>query len=441
MLLSNFGTIGSERALLRFLPIETQEDSESLVLGIAYVTTVIGSGCVALALYLLAPTLTEHTLDNPLLTDIVRVFAIVLPFYSISLVTLGVFRSLEVLKYQVFVRDMATPAIKLVFIGVALAAGYSLFGVAAAIGASVIVVLLISIYLLFSRTRVRPALDGYSEKAQEYYNFTLPLTMKDVGGLVMSRVDILMIGFLLSEQAVGIYNIAFLLSGLLVFPVRAANQLVPPIISRLYEDGDREQLQSVYSTLARWVLTVTLLPMVGILVYRQGLLAIFGSSFTAGGTALIFLSIGYIVKSAGGPSGYVLMLTDHQYLSMINQWIMALVNLGLNYYLILRYGFVGAAIATSFTMVFINVVRVVEVQYTENLFPYTLVFLKPVAAVSITAAVLLPLNSYLSGVASMVSGAIVGTIVYVCCLYLFGLEDIDEVFLSSVFEQLTSGLR
>jgi O-antigen/teichoic acid export membrane protein len=437
MVLSNFGTIGSERALLRFLPIETEEGgSQSVVLGIAYVTTVIGSGCIALVLYFLAPTVTALTLENPLLTDIIRIFAIVLPFYSISLVTLGVFRSLEVLKYQVFVRDVATPAIKLLFIGIALIAGYSLFGVAAAIAASIIVVFLISVSLLLSRTRVRPAFDGYRQRVRTYYNFTLPLTLKDVGGMVMSRVDLLMIGFLLSEQAVGIYNIAILIAGLLVFPVRAANQLVPPIISRLHEEGDYDQLQSVYSVLARWVLTVTLLPTIGILVYRRELLAVFGSSFTAGTTALVALSLGYIVKSAGGPSGYILILTDHQYLSMINQWLMAIVNIGLNYYLILRYGFLGAAIATSFTMVFINIVRVAEVYYTEHLFPYTSVFLKPVAAAVTAAVFLLLLSSYLTGFASMVSGAIVGTTVYGICLYALGLEEIDRAFIITVFDQI-----
>lgn len=439
VILSDFGTFGSERALLRFLPVEVkQEEFESVVLAIAYITTLVGSISLSLGVYIFAPVITATTLKNTLLTDIIRIFAIVLPFYSISFVTISVFRSLEDLKYQVLVRDVTTPVIKLVFVGSAILVGYSLFGVAAAIAASILVIFFFSFYLLLSRTRVRPTLEGVKGEVKSYYNFCLPVTVKDIGGLVVTRIDVLMIGFFLSGEAVGIYNIAILVSGLLVLPVRAANQLTPPIISRIHAEGDYLELQSIYSVVARWVLTVTLLPGVGILVYRRDILAVFGSSFTAGSMALLLLCLGYLIKAAGGPSGHVLMMTDHQYLNMINQWIMAIMNLLLNYYLIQKYGIIGAAIATSFTMTFINLLRVIEVQYTKQLFPYNSSFVKPMASAAVTSVVLLGITSVLTGYVSMIVGGFFGSFTYIISLYALGLEDIDRQFAATIFEGFTS---
>jgi O-antigen/teichoic acid export membrane protein len=253
-----------------------------------------------------------------------------------------------------------------------------------------------------------------------------------VGGLIVTRIDILMIGLLLTGPEVGIYNIAVLLSGVLLFPLRGINQLVPPIISRLYENNDFDQIQSFYRTASRWGLVITLLPAIGIVLYREAILSVFGASFLVGGASLVALSAGYLVKSAAGPSGYVLMMTDHQYLLLINQFLMAALNVALNYVFILQFGILGAAIATATTRILINQVRVIEIWYLEGLFPYSVAFVKPILAGGVTAAVLLAVEWSLTGILAVAAGAIAGPIVFAGAYYLFGLEPIDEEFLAAL---------
>ncbi|WP_302081599.1 flippase [Salinibaculum rarum] len=432
-ILADFGTLGSDRAILRFLPTETEgEGNGSVTLFISVVTALVGSSAIAAVLFWLAPVLSERTLNSPLFTDVVRIFAVLVPFHALTDVILSVFRSQERLEYQVFVRDILNPIIKLLTTGIAILIGATLIGVVAAIAVTVLLIFAYTGYLLISRSGVYPTIEGYRTRLRPHYNFSFPLAIKDVGGLIVTRIDILMIGFLLTGPDVGIYNIAVLLSGVLLFPLRGINQLVPPIISRLYKAGDFDQIQSIYGTASRWGLIITLLPAIGIAVYRETILSLFGASFLIGGASVVVLSAGYLVRSAAGPSGYVLMMTDHQYLLLINQFLLAALNIVLNYILILQFDILGAAIATATTRILINQVRVVEIWYLEGLFPYSVAFLKPILAGGVTITTLLAVRQLLPTGPAVAVGAIFGSLVFGGALYLLGLEEIDKQFLTAL---------
>lgn len=432
-ILSDLGTLGASRATLRFLPAEIENGQrKSVTFFLSIVSAMVGSGAIAAALFWFAPLLSKRTLNSPLFVDVLRVFAVIIPFQALTEVGLTVFRSQERLEYQVFVRDIIKPTLKLSTTGIAVLLAASLVGLAAAITVAVILVFAYTVYLLLTKTNVRPAVNGCRNKAGSFFDFSLPLVIKDVGGLMVTRIDILMIGFLLTGSNVGIYNIAVLLSGVLLFPLRGINQLVPPIVSRLYEDGDLDQIQSIYSTASRWGFIITLLPTIGIIVHRKAILSVFGTSYVLGGASLVILSLGYLVKSAAGPSGYTLMMTDHQYLLLFNQFLMAVLNVILNYVLILRFGILGAAIATSATRMLINQLRVVEAWYFEGLFPYSIAFLKPILAGIMTFIALSTIERAVPGGIAAVTGAIIGPFVFAVLIYLFGLEEIDQQFLTAL---------
>jgi len=53
------------------------------------------------------------------------------------------------------------------------------------------------------------------------------------------------------------------------------------------------------------------------------------------------------VGSAVGATGWLLMMTDHQYARMALDWLLAVLNVALTYAFVVRYGLVGAALGTS----------------------------------------------------------------------------------------------
>lgn len=429
-----FTNLGSDKALLRYLP-EHADDSarRNVVVGLASATSLGGSLVAAAALYTFAPTIATLTLDEPLLTDVLRIFALIIVFETLVEIVNSTFRALELLEYQVLIAKISQPLLQLIAVVIALVLGYSLLGAMAALVVATIILFLVAVWLFLSKTSLRPSLENAGEQAAGYYNFSVPLTFKDMGQILYARVDIFMVGLFLSSTVVGIYNIAVLVAGLLVLPLTAFNQLFPPIASRLYSNGKIEELESVYKVVTRWTFTVSLLLAVGAFVYRTELLAIFGEEFTAGAIVLTLFILGQLTNCAAGPSGYLLMMTSHQYVLLVNQWGFGLLNVVLNYYMILNYGMIGAAAATASVLAALNVVRVLEIWYLERLFPYSWSFVKPLVAGAGALIAMELWQLYLTGWSLLIVGGATGTAIYGLALLLMGFEERDKEFFRSVW--------
>ena len=243
-----------------------------------------------------------------------------------------------------------------------------------------------------------------------------------------------MVGVFLPGAAVGIYNLATVLTQALSIPSIALNTIYPPIAARMYSNNELEDLESLFTQVTRWSFTLSLLPAIGLIAYSEQLLAIFGEGFSRGELVLVLFAIGYFADAANGPTNYTLMMTDHQYLLMIDRWTVGISNAVLNYIFINRYGLIGAAFATGIILTTISAVRLVEIWYTEGLIPYSWKFLKPIAAGIACGVVLAGLEvlSPLTGIALMVVGGVVGTATYVLVLVALGIEPEDREFFADL---------
>lgn len=430
MFVVNFADLGTSKSILKFIPqYEDDHANQNRLLGLAYVTSFGGSVLLGGGLYVLAPTIADLTLKEPLLTEVLRIFGVFVVFYTLIRTISSVFQSIELQEYKMLLENVTTQGIRILTAGIALAVGASVVGVTAAIIVGTVLTFGIAVAVFFSRTSFRPTLRGSRTNIREFYNVSLPLTFLDAGRLLYRRIDVLMVGFLLSaSSSVGVYNIATVLASLLRLPLTGFNQLFPPIASRLYSNGEIEELQSVYTMVTRWTFTISLLPAAATIVYAEELLGIFGNAFTAGVTVLLLFVLGELVNAVAGPSNYMLIMTDHQYVTLVNEWALGVFNVVLNYLFISWFGLVGAAIATAGVLSVINFVRIVEVWYLEGMMPYSRKFLKPILAGVGAGAVMYAMKAVLSGYPLLIGGGIVGGIVFALGLFVLGIEQEDKEF-------------
>jgi len=209
-------------------------------------------------------------------------------------------------------------------------------------------------------------------------------------------------------------------------PLGGINQLFPPVASRLHADGDRATLETVYATVTRWSITASVIIALPLFLYREPVLAVFGPEFVVGGSVVALFVLGQLFNAAAGPANDLLTMTDHQYAVMTNHVVFGLLNVALNYVLILQLGLVGAAVATAGVLAGLNVVRVIEVWYFEGVVPYTTELWKPLAATGVAGAVMIALSGVLGGYALVVVGATAGGCAFVLSLAAFGIAEQDR---------------
>jgi O-antigen/teichoic acid export membrane protein len=439
-ILLQFGSLGSNAALVRFLP-EYRDDParQDRVLGIAYTTAFVASLLIAGAVVLAADRINALTIAHPAFPLVLRLFAVLLPFDVFVRLLAFLFRALELPEYQVFIRRVARPGVRLAAIGVALLAGFSLTGVVGALVVATAVVAAAALWLSLSRTDLRPTLDPSRDEAAEFYNHAGPNTLSRFGKLFQSRIDVLLIGLLLTADAAGIYNLTLFLTSIIAIPLIAFNQLLPAVASRLYADGKRGMLNSVYSTVTRLVFTGTIVLAVTQFVYRGELLALFGEEYTRGSLVLATFVVGRIVANAVGATGWLLLMTDHQYLRMVNSWVLGGLNVAFSYYFILEFGLIGAALGTAGSMAIVYLVRLSQLWYLERLQPFDATFLKPLGAGAAMTATMLGVKPLLSGTPLLVFGTLAGIVAFVGTLYLLGIEDRDRRIVGALLDQYRAG--
>ncbi|WP_458206678.1 flippase [Haladaptatus sp. NG-SE-30] len=421
-----FVNLGSDVSSIKYLSANKDDhEYQNRMLGLSFVTTFVGSIVVGLLLFVFAPSVNNATLDEPLFTQVLQVFALVIPFKAMTKIATCSFKGLELPRLQALNQILGS-VLQLSVIAVAILVGYSLFGVTVGFMIAGVLLFFFSLGLLWTRTHLRPSWPTDRDESIEFYNFSIPLTISRTGSLLYNQIDIFMIGFFLTSADVGYYNIATLLSGIIAIPLVGFNQLFPSVASRLYADDNYEALQSISQIITRWSITISLILAVPIFLYRYEILVLFGKEFSAGATILSLFVLGTLVNAAAGPSNDILTMTDHQYVVLLNHWLFGIANVVLNYYFIQMFGLIGAALATANVLALVNITRVLEVWILEDIFTYSNKIWKPISAIALAAPVMYLCQFVLSGVSLLVAGGAIGVVTYAAILYAFGIEQRDK---------------
>jgi len=190
---------------------------------------------------------------------------------------------------------------------------------------------------------------------REWLGISLVLLIQQASSGILSQTDTVMIGSLIGPESAGIYNAAVKTSLWTSFVLQIVNMVAAPMFTTLYTQGDMVGLQKVVSRVTIWIFYPTIAIAVCLMIFTQPILSLFGPGFIAANWSLKVLVLGQLINALCGSVGYLMIMTGHQNQSFRVIFCSALLNVVLNAILIPSFGIVGAAIATSFTMIVWNV--------------------------------------------------------------------------------------
>jgi len=203
----------------------------------------------------------------------------------------------------------------------------------------------------------------------------LPFALLAGISVINSNIDVLMLGFFVSDADIGIYRITTRIATLVAFALTAVNAVFGPNISALYAKADFAQLQNNASKAALAALVLAFPCFLVFSFAGYWVLLLFGEEFTRGTNLLTILSLGQLGNALTGSVALLLMMTKHAKKAANSLLFSVLLNVLLNSLLIPIYGALGASIATSSSMVLLNVVNVYWVWHYLKINPTVLGFL------------------------------------------------------------------
>ena len=186
-----------------------------------------------------------------------------------------------------------------------------------------------------------------------------PLLFVSATSLLMSSVDILMLAWLSDSSKVGLYAVATKLVLFIAFFLQITNSAVSPKIATFYANKQFKEMSLMIKQVTFWLIIIGTISLLFFLIFGKPILGFWGDDFKEAYICLVILCFGQFINISTGCSGVLLIMTGNEKIFSHISVFFLLLNLGLNYFLIIKYNIMGAAIATTLTIIGENIVKVI----------------------------------------------------------------------------------
>ena len=351
--------LGLERTLGRFTPIYEEQRDYARMWGtiLAIFTTVVTMGiAVVVGVYVLQGLIAGALKDDVAL-GLLLILIVLAPLQALDSLLIAMFATFGSARSIFFRRYVVAPLLQLGVVialiltesgALTLAIGYV---AASAIGIALYAVVL---YRTLERSgllrklreqRIRPPV-------RELFTFSAPLLASDIVFVLRSSVTIILLGVLRSADEVADYRAVLPVAVQMLFVATSFRLIFTPGASRLFARNDAKGLNDLYWQTATWIALLTFpVFIVGLALGEPVAVFLFGEPYTGTGIILSTLVLGHYLSAAIGFNSLMLRVFGRVRFMMTVDLVTAVGCLVLTIVLIQRLGALGAAIATSATLI------------------------------------------------------------------------------------------
>lgn len=327
--------------------IVNNPESTGVILGTSALLQLIGSAVTYLLILVVIAYLRP---DDTLARTIVAIHGLIVLFKAGDIAKFW-FESQVQSKYIVWVQNGVFLSIALVKVGLILWQAPLI----AFIWAMLIEVIVVTFLMLIVMNMRGPSLERLrvsAERAISLLKDSWPLILSSIAIMIYMKIDQIMLGQMIGDEAVGIYSAATRISEVWYFiPMIIVASVFPSILEakKRSETLYHDRLQKLYDLMVLISITVAL-PMTFLATPIIRLL--FGEMYIQGGVVLAIHIWASIFVFLGVASGKWFLAENRQKLVLQRTAFGAVMNIVLNILLIPEFGVVGAAIALVFSQAF-----------------------------------------------------------------------------------------
>ncbi len=365
VILGGLGGLGVQMAVLRFVPEYVERKQDDLLRGV-----IVGSRLQGLATSTLLAVLGLAGLyafgDQISSYYLVPLYlgAVTLPMLTLGEIQEGIARSFNWPNLALWPTYIIRPVLIMVFMGLAIWFGQG-NGAEMAMGAVIVATYVTAVaqYFVLRRGLARVVPPGPRRfDFPTWVAVALPIFIVEGFFNLLTNVDIIIVGHLMSPDQVAIYYAAVKTMALVHFVYYAVRTGSAQRFSQYYASGDTASLAAFVRDTLHWTFWPSL-GMVGlVLTCGVPLLALFGPSFVDGYPILFIMSVGLLFRASIGPSETLLIMAGQQRITAMVYAAAFFLNVSLNFSLVPRMGIAGAALATTLALMAETVVLYVVVR-------------------------------------------------------------------------------
>jgi O-antigen/teichoic acid export membrane protein len=447
-----FTKVGFDIGVVRhFGERQGPEYKESNAIFLKMMLTVVS--CLAfipvLFIYFGGGTLLEkHVYQYANFNTVMMVMALSIPLMSLTQVLGGVFRGNLQINPRVIAEYFLQPASRLILIVLLFLIGLKLWavitGTVLSFVFSVVYLLLLCKTVLFTgytatelSGRQKLVLPWKDLVVVGKYSIIISLTVSVA--LLLQRSDIMMLGYFAPSEQVGQYSVIQMVVSLIPVFNSSLNQAVAPMLAGLYADGNIDEMRGLIHQHTRWVIIATLPLFLIIAFYGNVFIGIFGKGYVVNVPVITLLALAQLVIAVLSSAGFMLSMTGKHMYEFYTMVFALACSVTLNYFLIPKYGIMGAAVGTLFAVVLANILRSIQVYKVHGIFPIGGGMTKPFLLGIASFSCIVFIAKYLcirAGIPQAAVISIVFVLFYGLLIVKFGLIEDDRVLLNKMLNKM-----
>jgi O-antigen/teichoic acid export membrane protein len=220
--------------------------------------------------------------------------------------------------------------------------GFGVVGLLAGYAAGMLVAFLCGIYFI-SVDVARPSRRHF----QSLYSYAKYSWLQSFQGRTFSYMDVLVLGFFVSSDFIGIYQISWQIASFLVIFASSISQTLFPKISEISEGENEQYIVSLFTDSLSYSGIFIIPGFIGGVILGDDILRIYGTEFSAGEMVLSILLFSRLIYVYQSQIVSTINAINRPKIGFKINLVFVVSNIGLNVILVWQIGWIGAAIATT----------------------------------------------------------------------------------------------
>mgnify|MGYP000200372055 FL=1 len=233
-------------------------------------------------------------------------------------------------------------------------------------------------------------------KLKEILSFGLFVFVGGASVMLVTRLDMMMIGSMLDLEQVAFYTVAFFIGNAIKVPGKSIGAISIPLVAKAWEKQDYKEIQTLYTKSSINQLIIGGVLFLCIWLNIDEIFSLLPTKFQGGKWVVFYIAIAQLFSMANGINGTIIVNSKYYRYDLYTNVILVFVTIATNYLLIPEYGIDGAAMATAISISLFNLIRLILIKVKMNMHPFSLQTIKTILLLFVMFFTLdfLPNSSY-----------------------------------------------
>ena len=385
---STFSLLGSPQLLIRFFPIVKNKNQ---LITLAFLIPIVGFLLLLFLFNIFKEDFLLFVKPNSLEKDEIRTyFLLKFNFHLVFLLVafIALFEVLSSLSYSllrssvpIFLKEVFLRTINILFL---ILHWFEYIDFPTFLKLYISSYLLITILLtitIFKNHSIRIKYSFNEIKIKEVLTYGLYVLLGGASAILVSKVDMVMIGKFVGFKEVAYYTIAFFIGNVVRIPARAIAAISIPLIAKAWSNNDIKSIKDIYVKSSINQLILGGLIFLGLWINIDDGLSLLPLKFKGGKLIVLFISISQLFNISTGLNGLIISNSKYYKFDLYSNFILLLITFFTNFIFIpvnsplANYDIVGingAAFATALSVSFYNTTKLIYLYWKLKIQPFNI---------------------------------------------------------------------